>query len=564
MESEKRRGLGRYDTPRPLSQALVDWAVRCPTDEVLEPSSGCGVFVASVIHRLRFLGQARPEQQIWACDIDPLACAQTACSNNLHRKHIWNADFLSLVDRDGFAKRKFDCIAGNPPYISLHRMQSGQRKRAIAAAKRIGFTIDKRASLWAYFAVAATQALRDGGRLALILPESILHADYARGMLQEVGRYFARCLLVSIRERCFAPDGAAERVVIFLGEDFQATPAAAEILLREFVTAQEAGRFLETFTPESAATLPRLNGHAVPHLLPELLDVAINLTQIPASSTLGDFAEIKIGVVTGANEFFLLTELERKKWKLSPSTVVPVLPRFQFCKGLAFRKSDWERLVNAGEKCWLLSPSVRDTSDAVVGYMRRFPKKDREENRTFAKRRPWYSPQLGEEPDAFLRYMGAFGPRLALARCEATCTNTVHRVYFKKDVVALRRKAIALSLHSSFSQLSAEFEGRAYGSGVLKLEPSEAKRLRLLLPQKLDAESLYKCFAVAEGQIARGKIQAAAAEIDEWLYTSIPMLNKILPLPNLRRWLNASVERRVGYPQALRARQSVKMTEQTA
>ena len=562
MESKRRRGLGRYDTPRPLSQALVDWAVRHPTDDVLEPSSGCGVFVASVIQRLQQLGQTHPQQQIWACDIDPAACAQTARSGDLNQKHVWNADFLSLANRDGVEGRKFDCVVGNPPYISLHRMRIGQRKRAFAAAVRLGFTINNRASLWAYFVVATTLALRPGGRLALILPESILHVDYARGLLQAVGRHFSRCLLVSIRERCFAPAGAAERVVVFLGENVRVTPAETEILLREFVTAEQAARFLDALTPANTATLPRLNGHAVPHLLPESLSSAIDFEKSPASHVLSEFAEIKIGVVTGANEFFLLTESERKQWGLSHSTVVPLLPRFQMCKGLAFRNGDWEFLRDSGAKCWLLSPSERATDKAVLKYVRRFPKEGREANRTFGKRSPWYAPQLGKRPDAFLRYMGAFGPRLALVRCEATCTNTVHRVYFKDDVSVLQQKAVALSLHSSFSQLSAEFEGRSYGSGVLKLEPSEAKRLRLLIPETIEAAPLYKCFAAAERKIARGKTQEAAAEIDEWLYTCIPRLNKILPLTNLRSWLDAAVERRVGYPQVLKARQTIKMTEQ--
>jgi len=562
MESKKRRALGRYDTPRPLSQALVDWAVRRPWDEILEPSSGCGVFVASVIHRLQLLGQTRPHQQIWACDIDHAACVQTARSNNLNAKHVWNADFLSLVDRSGIAGRKFDCVVGNPPYISLHRMLIGQRRRAVAAANRLGFLIDKKASLWAYFAAAATQAMRDGGRLAFILPESILHADYARGLLRAVGAHFTRCILLSIRERCFAPDGAAERVVMFLGQDFRVAPGQSEIFLRECVTAQQAAQFLEALSPTDTATLPRLTGHAVAHFLNETLDLAIDLTQIPSSAALSDFAEIKIGIVTGANEFFLLTEPERKQWKLPLATVVPLIPRFQVCKGLAFRQTDWEILRDSGEKCWLLSPSEQASNEAVLKYLRRFPKQEREDNRTFGKRNPWYLPQLGENPDAFFRYMGAFGPRLALVRCEATCTNTVHRIYFKNDVSVVQQKTIALSLHSSFSQLSAEFEGRAYGSGVLKLEPSEAKRVRLLLPNKFEVQTLYKCFSAAEKKFTKGKIQEAAAEIDDWLYTSIPPLNKILPLPNLRRWLKAAVERRVGYPQILKARQPIKMAEQ--
>jgi tRNA1(Val) A37 N6-methylase TrmN6 len=553
MELKKRRRLGRYDTPPILSQALVDWAVRNPTDKVLEPSSGAGGVVASAIRRLKILGQRHPQRKVWACDIDSTACAQTARYNGLHQTHIWSADFLSLIDCNGVVGRKFDCIVGNPPYVSLHRMRIGQRKRAIAMAKRIGFAIDKRSSLWAYFVAACTEALLSKGRLALILPESILHVDYARELLQTMGRRFTHCLLLSIRERCFVTNGAAERVVLFLGEDFQPTAAESEILLQECITAQEAVQFLKTLKPSTAKALPKLNGHAVPHLLLETLDMVINFEQFPDSRLFGDFVEIKIGVVTGANKFFLLTENERKKWKFPLSAVKPLIPRFQVCKGLVFRQSDWEILRDTGKKCWLFSPSGVRRDAVIAQYVRQFPKADREANRTFSKRSPWYSPQLGEIPDAFFRYMGSFGPRLALARCDATCTNTVHRVFFKDAVSALQQKIITLSLHSSFSRLSAEFEGRAYGSGVLKLEPSEAKRLRLLLPTDLNVELVHKCFAKAEEKMIAEKTEEATAEIDSWLYSCMPEMSKILPLPNLRRLLSASVERRVGYPQKVKS-----------
>lgn len=39
---------------------------------------------------------------------------------------------------------------------------------------------------------------------------------------------------------------------------------------------------------------------------------------------------------------------------------------------------------------------------------------------------------------------------------------------------------------SSFSQLSAELEGRSYGSGVLKLEPSAAKKIQILFTPELE------------------------------------------------------------------------------
>jgi len=558
MKSKRRRKLGRYDTPRLLSEAVADWAVRSPTDHVLEPSSGSGVLVLSVIHRLRSLGQSRPRSNVWACDIDPTACSQTMQNCRLSANRVWNADFLSLISQDGVAKRKFDSVVGNPPYVSLHRMPIRQRKSAFDIAERLNLPIDCKASLWGYFLAASVFALREKGRLALILPESILHAEYGRELLRTTGSLFSGCIALSIRERCFVADGTAERVVLLLGDDFRGSSSTSEIALHESATVKEAANFLSGLTPARAALLPRLNGHAVPHLLPSSLCMPFDLADIPCSIPLANCVDIKIGVVTGANDFFVLSESERKHLRLPLFAVTPILSRFEACPGLAFRWADWERSRDAGKKCWLFCPGPESRSKAVSNYLAAFPEQEKAKNCTFGKRSPWYAVQLDREPDAFLRYMGAYGPRMAFVRCSATCTNSVHRVYFKKDTTQLERKAIMMSLHSSFSQLSAEFEGRAYGSGVLKLEPSEARRVHLLLPHKLTDQYIDKCFRRVEKRLLREGILGATEEIDEWLYASIPQLEDVLPLSHLRTWLDAAVKRRLGDSQ------SVKLAQQTS
>ncbi len=544
---QMRRQLGRYDTPRPLSQAIVDWAVRSPNADVIEPSSGSGVFVRSILHRLRELGRDQPECKVWACDIDSAACLQTASSGKFQPDHIINGDFLSLLSGGAFfLNRKFDCVVGNPPYVSLHRMSSQQRQAARSAAERLNISLDKKASLWAYFIIGATCILKEKGNLAMILPESILHADYARGLMRVISRYYSKCFLLSIRERCFLNDGADERVVALLGESLLAENAETEILLHECETAQEAAGFLSALpTNQGTNLLARMNGHAVPHLIAANASVKIDLDKVPGIQTLGQLAEIKIGVVTGANDFFLLTEAERKQWHLRESSLTPILPRFRACDGLEFCKEDWERLRDSGERCWIISPSEQDISIPLHEYLDQYPIEKRTTNRTFEKRNLWYSTEMGEQPHAFLRYMGTIAPRLALAGFDVTCTNTIHRVYFKSRN-SLFRKAIALSLLSSFSQLSAEYEGRAYGSGVLKLEPSEAKRIKVLLPTSLAKGKVAKYFTSVERAMLDNGPSAATKLVDDWLYDAIPDLERALQRAELQKALYAAVKRRLG------------------
>ncbi len=540
----KRKQLGRYDTPRPLCQAIVDWAIRSPIGDILEPSAGSGVFVRSALCRLRELGIDKPEERVWACDIDPHACAQTKKVFSIDQQHVIEGDFLSLVSADGFIGRKFKCVVGNPPFVSLHRMDPEQRLRAWAMTRKLGFLINRKASLWAYFVLAAISSLEDNGNLALILPETVLHAEYAQGVLRILAKEFGRCALLSIRERCFLDGGAAERIVVLLCEDFGNRKNNQMVIIDECSTVTEAEAFLKARDYSRLSPNHLINHRAIPHLLSSVDSNAMCTLDNCKSRLLGDFAEVQIGVVTGCNKFFVLSEPDRIARRIPESALVPLLTDFRVCKGLSFQPSDWRQLRDSGKPCWLLYPRNGEKRKRILRYLGEFPEEQRIQNRTFAKREPWYIPQLGQMPDAFLQYLGTAPPRVLLSSFRATCTNSIHRVLFRKVASMLLRKAIVLSLHSSFSRLSAEFEGRAYGSGALKIEPSEAKRIRLLLPEKLDEVKLNECVRLFLKANNEGDRDAATGAVDEWLYSANATLRKSIPLNDVRSLLNAAVERR--------------------
>jgi adenine-specific DNA-methyltransferase len=542
----QRKMLGRYDTPRPLSQAMADWAIREAGDSVLEPSSGSGVFLRSASRRLRELGATDPADQIWGCDIDPAAVAQSRYCLQQHYDHVVSGDFLTLIDSAGFVGRKFKCIVGNPPFISMHRMDSQQRAQASALIARSGVQIDRKASLWAYFLAGATCALSSGGNLALILPEAALHAQYGKAVLSRIADCFRAGMILGIRERCFVGDGAAERIVLFLGEHYVGENARACWALEECGSVKAAIELLQNRAGRCRSPDSEGVTTAAPLMMSRLHPGAEKILDIPCSTSLAEIAEIRIGVVTGADRFFVLSEPRRKELRIPLSAVIPLMKDFRLSAGISYQKKDWQRSRNSASPCWLLVPRAREKSKAVLSYLDSFPKDEIDRNCTFSKRKPWYVPTLGRYPDAFLRYMGGSGPRILLAGFAATCTNSVHRIYFKKAGDHLLHKAIGLSLHSSYSRLSAECEGRTYGSGVLKLEPSEAKRLRLIVPESIDRPSFDECLGKFQAAQRAGDSAGAARAVDDWLAEQMPGLARELDFTKLRQLVEIASERRRG------------------
>lgn len=543
ISQAERRVLGRFDTPRPLAQALTNWAVRDGSETVLEPSCGGGVIVKSALSRLAELGSTRPDRQIWACDIDPRALIETRRNVAPDEPNLVLGDFLSLTS-SSFGGSTFNAIVGNPPYVRLHTMDAATRRTARNALPAQSL-VDGKASLWAYFPIHSFKFLAAGGRMGWILPETILHSEYGKQILSWAAQNFHRCIAVSLRERCFLSNGANERVVVLLLSGAGAR-AEREVEMIEFASANECISALCGLAHPQSPHLPQLNGHAVPHLVSDVATVTAHTMEIASDlRRFGEFADVKIGVVTGDNDFFLLTAQDRSFAKLSARHFKRVVGKFanlgggfNFTEEKARQNSDSE-----SARSWMLCPAPTSADTKLAEYLGKYSSDAIAGNSTMAKRLNWQVPQLGAVPHAFFQYMGKHGPRMVLNGAGHYCTNTIHRIFFERQVSQARRRAICLALHSSYSQLSAEFEGRQYGSGVLKLEPSEVKRLLCPFNETL-VKALSRAWLRLENAAAERGWEMVVAEIDAIVESNCPALAKALPVKEVRSLLLRVRQRR--------------------
>src|SRR6185295_1158565 len=132
-------------------------------------------------------------------------------------------DFLTLTP-DSFGGQLFQAALGNPPYVSYHNMFKIQR----AAAARIGFDTSFRvpltANLWSHFVFHSLRFLAPGGRMAWVLPSSILHAQYGRTLLDELRQRFGRVAIISLEKKVF--DDTTENSEILLCDGYGQTANA--------------------------------------------------------------------------------------------------------------------------------------------------------------------------------------------------------------------------------------------------------------------------------------------------------------------------------------------------
>lgn len=528
---KKKKEIGAFYTPSDVTRILSDWAIRSPEDNILEPSfGGCGFLEASR-DRLVSLGSLSVANQIFGCDIDRFAFDQLTSKFglvNLSNRFVLN-DFLQ-VTADCFSVLKFDAVLGNPPYISHHNMSIKQKENAYINLKGIGYKLSAKASLWAYFLLHAISFVKDGGRMAWVLPGSFLSTRYGREVHNILSNNFEKVVAVVLNERIFLLEGAEERSIIVLCEN-KGTKSARDIIV-EFIDSVVA---LEDYitSNEPVSTINNLSGRYAYNLLNneenKLIDALFNHYDV---CELGELADIRIGIVTGDNRYFILNKESARQHKLTAAMLKPIVTKYRMISGLALTQQDIDFNVSSGVKCLLVDTTkMRNNSSSLIKYLEKYPADKFDLNKTFAKRRIWHRADDGRIPDAFMSYMQHNGPRIALNAAGTTCTNSVHRIYFK-NITKQKQKMAAISFLSTLTQISAEIEGRSYGSGVLKQEPSEARKVKICLLNKMSVNELNSLYKTIDELLRQGKTDEARIEADKAIYSHLKINSKTASLLN--------------------------------
>jgi adenine-specific DNA-methyltransferase len=454
MPASRQKSLGAYYTPDVVVRSLVRWAVRDESDRLLDPCCGDGRFLLEHPHAV-------------GVENDPTAASivhQRSPGCLLHE-----GEFFSWASQ---TQERFDCAAGNPPFIRYQRFAGTVRDDAIQLCRRHGAYFSSLTSSWAPFLVATGALLARGGRLAFVVPAEIGYATYARPLIEHLCRSFASVQVVAVREKLFPA----------LSEDCWLLYCEGKGGSTQRIRMTTLDRFAYSARPPHSTRDVSLdewrlwNCRLRPFLLPsDAREFYANCAAEKETVRLCDVAKVHIGYVTGDNSFFHLRPSEARFWGI-PARHLQVAVR----NGRALRSASISNQVVAGwrrndepvlllrlQKGETLPPAVRDYLDSPAGAKARQSYKCRS-------REPWYVVPDVTVPDGFLSYMCGNGPSLVANEARCVGTNSVHVVHLTGGVgmASLRN-----SWDSPLTRLSCEIEGRALGGGMLKLEPREAGRI---------------------------------------------------------------------------------------
>lgn len=475
---------GGYYTPKPIANFLAQWAVQSPNAKILEPSCGDGILVEAAINTLVKLGadRATTTELIHAVEFDHQealkASARIQTLTNSLTQVVQNADFFSYCKAHLSDKHLFDVVIGNPPFIRYQNFPEEHRRIAFELMEQGGLHPNRLTNSWVPFLVASTFLLNNHGRIAMVIPAELLQVNYAAELRLFLSKYYSCITLVTFKKLVF--EDIQQEVILLLGErngnehtgirtvelEGMEDLLSFEDIIGSNAKLKEMDHSSEKWTmyfleEEELKLLRKLQGN-------QRLTIA------------RDVIDVDVGVVTGLNEFFVLTEEQIEEHNIASYTQSLVGRSFQL-KGLIFSNADRQFNVANQTPSFLLNvPNMpfNELPEALKKYISGGEEREMHRGYKCRIRNHWYVVPSVWVPQAFmLRQVHAY-PKIILNDAVATCTDTIHRVKFRNDA---QPRKVAAAFMNSLTFAFSEVMGRSYGGGVLELEPNEAEKLPIPL-----------------------------------------------------------------------------------
>lgn len=202
-----RKAHGVYFTPPWLVELVLDFALDPVMDglsesallelRVLDPACGCGAFLTAAARRMaRRMAATRGdssdaglrramrdvcERCIHGMDTDPVSV--DICRATLSGACGGVAQIVEMDGLLGECKGSFDVVVGNPPFLNrLERSTMVNLETSALLKRRFGAAARAYTDASWLFLLRGVQLARPGGRVSMVLPQSILGARDAEGV----------------------------------------------------------------------------------------------------------------------------------------------------------------------------------------------------------------------------------------------------------------------------------------------------------------------------------------------------------------------------------------------
>jgi adenine-specific DNA-methyltransferase len=462
LHGRERRALGQFFTPLSIGRAIAAWLLAEEPRMLLDPACGSGSLLAAAAQertgRTRFVG----------VDVDPLAIAMASANATLRRVSDLELHTRNFLTED--VGEQPDAVVCNPPFTRHHAL-TRDAKRAIheGFSRRLGLDISQLASLHVLFLVRAIEVSTDDARLAFITPAHWLDRNY--------GRVVKLFLLERAHVEAIVQFPANE--LVFEG----ALTTAAVTFIRKGgnLRGSRRTRFVRAGSIKCDEILRALRSDAdVSHVRLSAFGKWSRVQRRPGRrvTNLEEVARVRRGAATGCNEFFVLSDEDRRLHGLNWCSLRPCAASPRWFDGDEIADETLAALPASAPR-WLLYPSRARLGGPLERYLQREALLGVRERHLVKQRvkagRPWWEVEADFAAPILFTYLNRSRPRFVRNRAGAIPLNN----WLVIDPLSGVDPDTLFAALKEASKAVLQVHAREYGNGLWKLEPSELKRLPL-------------------------------------------------------------------------------------
>jgi hypothetical protein len=587
---EERHQLGQFYTPPWVCDLVTKWCIQSPDDVVMDPGVGSGGFLLKAYQKLKEekIGDVpsslvrkevheRILNQLYALDINPFPAHLSAVGLAMRnvrvpstKLNVIHADFFSLQPeqkvlapytiktaagelRREFVIPKMDAVIGNPPYTrwteipedtqELIRQRLGKLMREYGLTPQVSRGVEP--GIYTYWIIHATDFLKEGGRLGMIISNTWLQTDYGIGFGNFLLDNFRIKAIIDIALKLFKGALITTCIVLAEREADEARRLENEVAFIHIpgeVESEHVERLLEAVRTGSSkdynVTLVKQGELPRDRKWIDMFFKTVDISEHPLMSRLGELFEPLRGNTAwaewalshgrrpdpGSSDFHYLSPSKIKehgleewaypKAPLEEALVYPAITSARQTNFFTFTEEDWKEMRKSDDKCYMFvcHKPREELPKEVAEYIewgetecrtrlrgtRKGGRLASETEAAKARAREkkqfygWYD-LGGVVPATILAtYQAWHKTRFAWCKFPAATYHALIALIPKKGVSLdeIRTKALLAYLNSSFAQAHIETDGRKSPGGIIGFEVNIAREMPVIDVRKLSGKQL--------------------------------------------------------------------------
>lgn len=458
VEVSHRKKYAQFFTPERIADFMAEWVLGNVhgSADILEPAFGLGVFS-------RFMYERNTDIRVVGYDIDEqiISCAKANFCNEKYNVELKQENYITSPWDEAY-----DGIICNPPYLKFHDYDNMALVPIVNSqlhTRLSGFT-----NIYTLFLLKSISQLREGGRLAYIVPSEFLNSDYGvevKRALLENGTL--RHIIIVDFTKCAFDDALTTACILFCEKK-----DAIEEEVR-FSNINDVAALHNSLSEYKTFSYGQLDPNVKWKLYYEKTQTGKYHHLVPFSA----FAKVSRGIATGANGYFAFKASKIESLKLPKGCFRPCICHAADVKTPFFSVEDFNALSADDKTVYLFDGCAMKNDPYVKAYIQEGVEEGIDKRHLTANRSPWYALENRVPSPIWVSVFNRKGLRFVRNNAGVFNLTTFHCVYNKGKVAT---EVLFAYLVTDMAKEIFLDNSRQYGKGLVKFEPNDLNKGRVV------------------------------------------------------------------------------------